>query len=192
MLVKYQILYCVCSVLFVLIGSSEFVMKIYELYHVGTVEVWLVPPYDMPQLEVKGDNEPQEKQPEMQNHIGVPAYKPDLRSVSNYENVRPHTNKEFTPPTSPIARPKSSFPQIRRHKAFPDDSVGSYQNQKLHNIVRLNTVCGIEIAKEKPPSGVTMEDFPSDLKSPLATYDVSFNKLEYYYSERNCILKSIV
>ncbi|CAH8469381.1 unnamed protein product [Schistosoma intercalatum] len=152
--------------------SSEFVMKIYELYHVGTVEVWLVPPYDMPQLEVKEDNESQEKQPEMQNHIGVPAYKPDLRSVSNYENVRSHTNKEFTPSTSPIARPKSSFPQIRRHKAFPDDSVGSYQNQKLHNIVRLNTVCGIEIAKEKSPSGVTMEDFPSDLKSPLATYDI--------------------
>ncbi|CAI2724074.1 unnamed protein product, partial [Schistosoma spindalis] len=152
--------------------SSEFIMKIYELYHVGTVEVWLVPPYDMPQLEVKGDNEPHEKRPETQNHSGVSAYKPDLRSVSNYENVRPHTNKGFRPPTSPIARPKSSFPQIRQHKAFPDDTVWSYQNQKLHNVFRLNTVCGIEIAKEKSPSGVIMEDFPSDLKSPLATYDI--------------------
>ncbi|CAH8478284.1 unnamed protein product [Schistosoma rodhaini] len=151
--------------------SSEFIMKIYELYHVGTVEIWLVPPYDMPQLEVKGDNEPQEKQPETKNHLSVSAHKPDVRSVSNYENVRPHTNKEFTPPTSPKARPKSSFPQTRQPKAIPDDSVGSYKNQKLH-VIRLNTVCGIEIAKEKSPSGVIMEDFPWDLKSPLATYDI--------------------
>ncbi|KAK4473944.1 hypothetical protein MN116_003266 [Schistosoma mekongi] len=35
--------------------SSEFVTKIYELYHVGTVEIWLVPPDDMPQLEIMID-----------------------------------------------------------------------------------------------------------------------------------------
>ncbi|CAH8449754.1 unnamed protein product [Schistosoma turkestanicum] len=149
--------------------SSEFIRKIHDLYHVGTVEIWLVPPYDMPQLEGKEDEEPQEIQPETPVNVRVSTSKPDLRSISS---SRPYTNKEFTSSTPSMARSKSSFPHTRESKGLSDYNVLSYQNQRSHHIIRLNTVHGIEIATDKSPSGMIMEDFPSDLKSPLATYDI--------------------
>ncbi|KAH8851622.1 hypothetical protein KSF78_0000888 [Schistosoma japonicum] len=150
--------------------SSEFVTKLYELYHVGTVEIWLVPPDDMPQLKASESNDLKKVQSETFNDV-----KADLRNNNNYENIKLDVNQQFVSHASPITRPKSSFSEVQVSKSFLGDNIKWHKKQESHHIIPLNTVCGIEIAKEKPPAGVIMEDFPSDLKSPLAIYDVSLN-----------------
>ncbi|CAH8461935.1 unnamed protein product [Heterobilharzia americana] len=141
--------------------SAEFVTKIHELYHVGTVEVWLIPPDNMSQIEIKKEAEvTEDMKPELLN-IKIPC---------NLTNLKP-TGKSILS-VSPTYRPTTISPLLQDTKSDPVDKDKLPGNQESYNIIHVNTVSDMKIAKEKHQSGVIMADFPSNLEAPLVTYNV--------------------
>ncbi|VDQ15001.1 unnamed protein product, partial [Trichobilharzia regenti] len=125
----------------------------------------------MSQVESKEDDE--DKDTEDVNleilNLKMPNHASNLKYGGYGENNTFQITGYPTPPTSPNTPVTPRLSQIHEVRSNLDASLP--ENQESHNIIRLNTVAGMETARGKPPTGVIMADFPSKPGAPLATYN---------------------